>query len=107
MCLNTSSLEEEEGGLRGSRKETGEARGSGEARGDGDQALFGFVLLGCDEGPRLKVRALCSSLRLRGSGSDGLGRGRRISLVGVCWPSPRMGPVLRRMNWTSAACCPS
>lgn len=80
-------MEEEERisftGLRGSRKETGEARGSGEARGDGDQALFGLVLLGSVEGPRLKVRALCGSLRLRGSGSDCLGRGRRLSLVGV------------------------
>lgn len=76
-------MEEEEGSDftagTGSRKETGEARGSGEAPGDGDQALLGLVLLGTVEGPRLKVRAFCGSLRLRGSGSDGLGSGNRLS----------------------------
>ena len=108
ICLNTSSLEEEEEeGTTGSRKETGEALGSGEARGDGDQALLGLVLLGCVEGPRLKVSAFWGSLRLSGSGSDGLGRGRILSLLCVSGPSLRLGPVLRRVNWTSPASCPS
>lgn len=91
----------------GSRKDTGEALSSGEDLGDRDQSFFGLFLLGSVEGPRLNVRAFCGSLRLKGSGSEGLESGISLSLAEVSGPSLRLGPVLRRMNWTSVANCPS
>lgn len=98
MYRNTSSFEDV-----WLRKKRGEARGSGEAREDGDQGRFGLFLRGWVEDPE----ALCGALSCRDRGSEHLGLGRCLSPARVLGPPSRLGPVLRRANWTCAESCPS